>query len=483
MKNQMIKTLITIALTTTLTVTPYIAPLGQMAFADTPTPSFTDITTHWAKDYVSPLTEKGIISGYGDNTFKPDKTLKRIEFIVLALKALESEQVITLDTSISTDEYWGMPYVKKAMFLGLISDYSEDSAVYEALITREEMASIIVKAYKKLGGDIEISEDVNAKTKRQIGDLVNVSTDFKDEVTTAYALNFIAGYGDNTFKPLGNATRGEASVVISKLLDETLRTPIEVDEVVIDESEMTHGTADTAEDYTAWLDDVAALSDDYKKTYLADEFYISTYNAKGELTIVDSGAFGYGDTTVIDDYTPDLNKRLANLIDYMIKSEHIVNLYSTKSTLNVDTNMRGEVLFASFSDVMYAPTNNFQFKIYNDYSIDYETYKPSKTEKGATIMLSLNHMYDGETNDAEFKALRYDPRYMTWLKESIVAFFGETYGYDIAEWVQGTHVAYRNSGRNAYEHYNEVTTIGNVDMVVPLISKDRPSTTILFTIH
>jgi len=482
MKNQMMKTLITIGLTTTLTVTAYIAPLGQIAFADLsiPSPSFTDMTTHWSRAYVSPLTEKGIISGYGDNTFKPDKTLKRIEFIVLALKALESEQVITLDTNVGTGDYWGMPYITKAHDLNLLENDLTDAEAFEVNITREEMASIIIKAYEAMGEDTTLSDNLTAKTQSMIGDLMNVSQTYKSEVTKAYALNFIAGYGDKSFKPLGNATRGEASVVISKLLDETLRTPIEADEVVIDESETTDGTA---EDYTAWLDDVATLSEDYKKTYLADEFYISTYNAKGELTIVDSGAFGYGDTTVIDDYTPDLNKRLANLIDYMIKSEHLVNLYSTKSTLDVDTNMRGEVLFASFSDVMYAPTNNFQFKIYNDYSIDYETYKPSKTEKGATIMLSLNRMYDSETNDAEFIELGYDLRHMTWLKESIVAFFGEEYGYDIAEWVQETHSEYALATRNFYEHYNEVTTIGNIDMVVPLISKDSPSTTILFTVH
>jgi|GEM_PF-6808711 len=467
MKNQMMKTLITIALTTTLTVVPYIAPISQITFADLsiPSPSFTDMTTHWSSAYVSPLTEKGIISGYGDNAFKPDKTLKRIEFIVLTLKALESEQVIALDTNVSTGEYWGMPYITKAHDLELLENDLTDAEAFEENITREEMASIIIRAFEAMGEDTTLSDNLTAKTQSMIGDLMNISSTYKAEVTKAYALNFIAGYGDRSFKPLGSATRGEASVVISKLLDDTLRTPVVEDKPL--------------EVDASWMDWVQAQSDEYKENNLVYEHLHSTFE-DGVFTIMD-GNSGYGDLVVSDDYTPNLTARLQSLLDYMVRQDRFTNLYTTN-------NGRENIglchfIFASFTRKEGA-MSYFDYKINNDAYMDTETYKMSRTEKGATIKLTINGLYDEYTEfDDEFWKGRYDDRYMKLLKESIVAFFGEEYGNDIAEYVGETHVDYFVNTRFDYTHYDEVKTIGNVDVVVPLISKSNQHLEIFFTIH
>lgn len=42
-----------------------------------------DIEGHWAQKQISDWNEKGFIKGYSDNTFKPDKTITRAEFITL----------------------------------------------------------------------------------------------------------------------------------------------------------------------------------------------------------------------------------------------------------------------------------------------------------------------------------------------------------------------------------------------------------------
>lgn len=36
---------------------------------------FADISNHWAKDKISRWVNMGIVSGYQDSTFKPDKTI------------------------------------------------------------------------------------------------------------------------------------------------------------------------------------------------------------------------------------------------------------------------------------------------------------------------------------------------------------------------------------------------------------------------
>ncbi|WP_394235038.1 S-layer homology domain-containing protein [Niallia oryzisoli] len=51
--------------------------------------SFTDVnTTHWASDYISILSDKKIINGYADGSFKPDQSITRAEFSVMLSRVI-----------------------------------------------------------------------------------------------------------------------------------------------------------------------------------------------------------------------------------------------------------------------------------------------------------------------------------------------------------------------------------------------------------
>ena len=45
------------------------------------TKTFTDIKNHWARDAIESAASQGVISGYPDGTFRPDKLITRAEFI------------------------------------------------------------------------------------------------------------------------------------------------------------------------------------------------------------------------------------------------------------------------------------------------------------------------------------------------------------------------------------------------------------------
>ncbi|MDQ6422852.1 S-layer homology domain-containing protein [Paenibacillus sp. LHD-117] len=47
-----------------------------------PTIKFRDISGHWAVANIQQAVSIGIVSGYPDGTFKPDKTVTRAEFVV-----------------------------------------------------------------------------------------------------------------------------------------------------------------------------------------------------------------------------------------------------------------------------------------------------------------------------------------------------------------------------------------------------------------
>ena len=51
---------------------------------------FSDIDGHWAKASILTLKEKGIISGYSDGTFRPDKSISRAEVATIIAKVLKN---------------------------------------------------------------------------------------------------------------------------------------------------------------------------------------------------------------------------------------------------------------------------------------------------------------------------------------------------------------------------------------------------------
>lgn len=53
------------------------------AFVDNNTEVFRDVRGHWAIDEIDAYVRRGVISGYSDNTFRPDNNITRAEFLTL----------------------------------------------------------------------------------------------------------------------------------------------------------------------------------------------------------------------------------------------------------------------------------------------------------------------------------------------------------------------------------------------------------------
>lgn len=79
----------------------FIAALGITGFTITPldlfTPSasarttFFDVNRHWAQGCIENLTQRNILSGYPDNSFKPDAPVSRAEFAAMVFRAFPTE--------------------------------------------------------------------------------------------------------------------------------------------------------------------------------------------------------------------------------------------------------------------------------------------------------------------------------------------------------------------------------------------------------
>jgi len=113
---------------------------------------FTDMESHWAKNYAEALQRRGIVKGRSKGVYAPDDVLNRAEFTKIAIEAIG-------ETVLSTDELedtyfpdvplyaWYAPYVNKAYELGLIKGYSDGTFRPEQPIKRVEAVKIMVSAF------------------------------------------------------------------------------------------------------------------------------------------------------------------------------------------------------------------------------------------------------------------------------------------------------------------------------------------------
>lgn len=86
---------------------------------------FPDVAeNHWAAAQIKELSEKGVIVGYPDGTFKPDANVTRAEFASMAIRALGQEHTTVAQPVNFTDitpDYWAYDMIQRALYFELIS--------------------------------------------------------------------------------------------------------------------------------------------------------------------------------------------------------------------------------------------------------------------------------------------------------------------------------------------------------------------------
>ena len=173
---------------------------------------FTDTRNHWAKNDIEALVARGIITGVTETTFEPDRSITRAEFATLIVKALNLTSSVPAGFADVAENAWHYTYVNAAANAGLITGY-DGYFRPDDVITREEMAVIIAKAYASLGGSVSKGGIEKFSDKNEIADW---AYPYVDTVTTA---GLISGMTPSTFVGSANTTRAQAASVIKRLLD------------------------------------------------------------------------------------------------------------------------------------------------------------------------------------------------------------------------------------------------------------------------
>lgn len=188
---------------------------------------FSDVSeVDWYFDYVSNLIEANITSGYGDGTFRPNNEISVEEFITMTIKSIG-------ETEADIEKFnWSDGFIHRAKTLNIVLD--NEFGDYTKPITRGEMGRIVLRA-----SDVVVPENYISYASA-IKDLDTMDSYWQNIAVRVYSTGIITGYPNGNFGLDNHATRAEASVILSKLLDESLRTlpDIPVSDVEIRMSEI-----------------------------------------------------------------------------------------------------------------------------------------------------------------------------------------------------------------------------------------------------
>ena len=200
---------------------------------------FQDTKGHWAENLIYKMYRNKMITGVSDTMFEPDRPITRAEFLTLTLRWLKYEkdmewsrhasswgtptfqakikaQQAVFDKAVASagTENWYQEILTGAQFADLI-DGALLSADYDlkANITREEMASMLMRAYRYLTFETIYGNGKDFADKAQIADWA------QDDVRSLSAIGYLEGDETGNFRPKATATRAEAAALIQRVYE------------------------------------------------------------------------------------------------------------------------------------------------------------------------------------------------------------------------------------------------------------------------
>ncbi|MDG0791100.1 glycoside hydrolase family 3 C-terminal domain-containing protein [Cohnella ginsengisoli] len=175
-------------------------------FADVP-------ASHWAIDVIKELAAKQIVGGTSESTFEPGRTITRAEFTQLLAGALKlTDEGTQSFADVSAGAWYAKP-IALAAEAGIVTGRGEGTFDPSGAITRQEMATMIVKAYRYRHGTAAA-----AGAGATFADADRIAAWAAPFVAEASSLGLLSGRGAGQFAPQGVTTRAEAAQSVYNLL-------------------------------------------------------------------------------------------------------------------------------------------------------------------------------------------------------------------------------------------------------------------------
>ncbi|TYQ16801.1 UNVERIFIED_CONTAM: chitobiase/beta-hexosaminidase-like protein [Acetivibrio alkalicellulosi] len=224
-----------------------------------------DIGNHWAESQIKNWVERGFIRGYTDNTFRPDASITRAEFVTIVnnLFGYKDKSTITFSDVKAGD--WFYDQIEKAREIGYISGYTDGTMRPNNPITRQEAMVIICNI-------LRFEQSSNAAAISGFNDRDDIPDWSRGFIITAVEKGFISGYEDKTIRGNMPIKRAETVAMLDKVAGEIVNAS--------GNSGPSEGTRTIAGNMTVSTNDVVL-----RNTVIEGDLYLTEGIGEGDVTL------------------------------------------------------------------------------------------------------------------------------------------------------------------------------------------------------
>ncbi len=178
-----------------------------------PQPHFKDTAGHWAAASINKLSDKNILGGFPDGSFKPNQEMSRAEFsaVIYRLLGFKAESSESGFGDI-TPTAWYNKYVNGLHAAGIITGFDDGSFKPNQEMTREEAFVILYRAVKD---QLIVA---SGAAKPSFADESGVSSWAKEALAALAEAGIIKGYEDGSIRPKEKITRAEIASIVANFV-------------------------------------------------------------------------------------------------------------------------------------------------------------------------------------------------------------------------------------------------------------------------
>ncbi|MEA5575485.1 S-layer homology domain-containing protein [Anabaena sp. UHCC 0451] len=205
------KTALFMALSVTVgTVAPLMTSAPTLAQT-----GFSDVSSnYWASQFIQQLSQRGVIAGFPDGTFRPEEPVTRAQFAAMINKAFsKSAQRQPINFNDVPSNYWAFSAIRQAYTIGFLSGYPGNVFRPNQAIPREQ---VLVS----LANGLEYAAMSNTESTLQYyNDSGSISGYARSPIAAATERRIVVNYPNVRFlNPSVTATRAQVAAFIYQAL-------------------------------------------------------------------------------------------------------------------------------------------------------------------------------------------------------------------------------------------------------------------------
>ena len=172
---------------------------------------FDDIGGHWARQYIEPLAERGLIRGLGGGLFGPERSIRRCDFVLMLYRAAGEPEPVSHAgfTDVDSSSYYARA-VDWAFENGITTGMGDGIFAPERPLTRQQAFTFIYRSLGVLGSGADAG-DPTLLDGFADGEAV---ADYAREATAALIAAGIVDGADGRLIPSGSLTRAQTAKLL-----------------------------------------------------------------------------------------------------------------------------------------------------------------------------------------------------------------------------------------------------------------------------